>query len=172
MKGKGRKMADKDVTVHTPRPFERFISYVQERAEVDSAFAPADELVEKQADNILTVDNVDALFEAMELAGLDNFQNLENGAEITILNYRLVKSNREDLSGKLGAFAIVQAVNEDGEELALNTSILRIVSFLRMAEVLKLFPLSVKVVKQTTVAGYEVITLAKIKTKPVKSSVA
>jgi hypothetical protein len=152
------------------KPFDRFIQYVQERAEVDSAYAPADELVENQAEKILAANNVDELFEAMELAGLGNFQNLDNGTEITINDYRLVKSNRDDYSGRLKAFAIVNAVdNATGEELTLNTSIVRIVSFLRMAEVMGLLPIQARVVKSTTISGTEVITLAKIKSKPVKS---
>jgi hypothetical protein len=174
---KGRKMA-KDVDVKSgevtqPRPFERFIQYVQDRAEVDSAFNAGDDLVESQADKILTAENADALFEAMELTGLGNFQSLDNGTEVTINDFRLVKSARDDLSGKLKAFAIINVIdNSTGEELALNTSILRIVSFLRMAEVMQLLPVQVRIVKSVTANGNEVITLAKIKSKLVKTETA
>lgn len=165
-----KEVAVKDGQAGELRPFQRFIQYVQDRAELDEAFDPTDDLVEGQADRILNAENIDALFDAMELSELKGFRDLENGTELTILDYRLVKSNRDDLSGKLKAFAIVNVVDlSSGEEMTLNTSVLRIVSFLRKVEIFDLFPIDVRVVKDTTTRGNDVITLAKIKARSVKS---
>ena len=174
-----KEVAPKEGTVAQPKPFERFVQYALERAVVDESFNATDDLVENQVNRILDAENIDDLFDAMELAGLKGFRDLENGTVLTVTDYRYVKSNRADLAGKLwnpdrneGAFVIVDAVNEDGEEIALNTSVIRLVSFFRKVETWGLFPITVKVVKDTTASGNEIITLAKIRKPTVKAETA
>lgn len=175
-----KEVAPKDGTVTVRTPFDRFVQYALERAVVDESFNATDDLVEAQVNRILEADNLESLFEAMQLSGLQGFKDLDNGTELKVTDYRYVKSNRQDLAGALwnpdrneGAFVIVNAVDlATGDEIALNTSVIRLVSFFRMCETMGFFPVEVRVVKETTSNGYETITLAKIRKQAVKSETA
>lgn len=142
--------------------FEQFIRFAQQRAELDAGFETAEELAKDQVIKIADANSVDDLFGAMKTAGLIGLRDLDNGTELEIREYRLVKSSRDDLSGRMGVFAIISATDlSTGETLALDTSIERILGFLLKCDQLSAFPVQVRVEKKSTMSGNEMITFAR-----------
>lgn len=150
--------------IQPQRPYDKFVQYITERAVVESGDWSADELTADQVESILTAGSEDELFAAMKSAGLTGLRDLENGQEIVIQGYRLVRG-----SMGIGVYAVIDATDPvTGEEMALDTGIPRVIAFLRMAEQLDLFPVHVVVVKKTTSEGNTMISLA----RPPKRSVS
>jgi hypothetical protein len=146
-------------------PYEKFVNYSHQRAEVENTDWDAHEITESQITDIMSADSEDALFAAMQTAGLTGLRDLPNGTELELLSYRLVRGNLG-----MGVYAVIDAVNAaTAESIALDTGIERILAFLRMAEVMELFPLHVVVAKKTTGSGNELITLSRPVKRPVKS---
>jgi hypothetical protein len=147
-------------------PYDRFIQYALERAEVESEDWSAEDLTRDQVINITEATDEDALFKAMELAGLTGLQFLENGQQIIVHDYRFVRGNLG-----IGVYAVINATDvATGATLSLDTGIERVLAFLRMCEHLGLFPVTVNVVKKTTGTGNEMVTLTRPAKRPVKSS--
>lgn len=164
-----------DVATKTPgtvekTKFEKFIEFANARAELDASFATADELAVQQINKIVDAESLEDLYGAMKAQGLTGLRDLENGTELEIREYRLVRSANAELSGRTGVFAVVNAVNTDtGEDLALDTSIERILGFLLKCDQLEAYPVRVRVEKKTTMAGNTMITFVKPPVRAAKS---
>ena len=142
--------------------FDQFIAFAQERAELDASYNTSEELAREQVIKIVDAETVDDLFAAMKSQGLTGLRDLENGAELTIRGYRLVKSNNPELSGRTGVFAVIDAVDMvSGEDLALDTSIERAIAFLLKCEMIDAFPVHVRLDKKQTMGGNTLITFVK-----------
>lgn len=151
------------------RPYDEFLQFVQARVEESEDYQIADELATKQVEQIAVADSLDGLFSAMRVAGLTGLRDLDNGSEIEIRGYRLIRSTRDDISGRAGVYAILDAVDlYDDRELPIDTSIERVLVFLIKCEQLKKFPVKVKVLKKTTQSGNELITFAPLPKKAEK----
>lgn len=166
-------MAKNEVEIVSPRPFDKFVAYLQERATVEPADVEAnvDELVAKQVDNILTAESEDALWAAMELAGLLGFKDIESGTRIIIHGYKVVIGG---LAKRTGVYIVIDATDPDtGAQLALDTGVERIVAFCRMVETGSVglsFPVEVQVFKKKTQGDNELITLRRVARRPVQST--
>jgi hypothetical protein len=146
-------------------PYQKFINYSLQRADVENTDWDAHEITEAQIAGIMSADSEDALFAAMQTAGLTGLRDLANGTELELLGYRLVRGNLG-----MGVYAVIDAVSaETAESMALDTGVERVLAFLRMAEVMELFPLHVVVTKKTTGSGNELITLSRPAKRPVSS---
>jgi hypothetical protein len=146
-------------------PYQKFINYNLQRADVENTDWDGHEITEGQIADIMSAGDEDALFAAMNTAGLTGLRNLPNGTELELLSYRLVRGNLG-----IGVYAVIDAVNAaTAESMALDTGVERIIAFLRMAEVMELFPLHVVVTKKTTGSGNELITLSRPAKRPVPS---
>jgi hypothetical protein len=147
-------------------PYQKFINYSLQRADVENTDWDAHEITESQITDIMSAADEDALFAAMETAGLTGLRDLPNATELEVHGYRLVRGNLG-----IGVYAVIDAVNmtTGGENVALDTGIERVIAFLRMAEVMELFPLHVVVTKKTTGSGNELITLSRPAKRPVSS---
>jgi hypothetical protein len=153
-------------SVSEVRPYDRFITYLTQRAELETA--DFSDVAAQQVENILTAETADALFDAMALAGLQGLRDVAEGTAITIHNFRFI-------SGALGigVYAVIDATDTNtGEGLALNTGVERVLAFLRMAETMDLFPVDVIVHHKTTGSGNELTTLGRPARKPVKGKTA
>jgi hypothetical protein len=149
-------------------PYDRFVQYALERADVESGDWNAEELTRDQVIEITEAADEDALFKAMELAGLTGLQYLANGQEILVHDYRFVRGNLG-----IGVYAVINATDvSTGMSLSLDTGIERVLAFLRMCEHLGLFPIHVVVNKKTTGTGNEMITLSRPAKRPVKTTTA
>lgn len=161
------KMADvektKEGTIVQQRPFEKFLAYMADRAVEESEeylSHLSEDLSADQMDAILQAGTEEELLAAMKFAGLTGLRDLEMGTELEIYGFKFVKSNRPDISKRLGGYAVIDAIDmATGNALMLDTSIERIVACLRMFEHQGLFPKVVKVVKKSTGSGNEMITI-------------
>jgi hypothetical protein len=139
------------------RPFQKMLTYMRERAEIDSQDWSAEELEAQQVDTIMSATTEDELFAAMKTAGLTGLRDLESGQVIRIHGFRLL---RGELG--IGVYAVLDADDPDtGESFALDTGVTRILAFLRMCEVMEKFPVEVQIVKKSTQSGNELISLKK-----------
>lgn len=147
--------------------FEKFVKFIQDRAEIDSSFSSADELAEKQVIKLLAAENMDSLFEGMRLEGLTGLRELENGTELQINAYRLVRSSRPDMQGRTSVYAIIDAVDlATGEALALDTGIERVITFLVKCEMIGALPVSVCITKVTAQnSGNVMITFSPVRAR-------
>lgn len=146
-------------------PYQKFVNYALQRADIQQGDWDVHEITEGQIAGIMEATDEDTLFAAMETAGLIGLRDLDNGTELEISGYRLVRGNLG-----IGVYAVIDAVNTaTAETLALDTGIERVIAFLRMAEVMDLYPVKVVVVKKTTGSGNELITLSRPVKRPVKS---
>jgi hypothetical protein len=141
-KGDAFFMAGKEVSKSDRREvqqheFEKFVKFVQDRAEIDLQYNPSTDLMQVQVNRIMQAESLDDLFSEMHLNGLTGLKDVPNGTIITITDYRLVKSTRADVSTALGTYAIINGVNPDGEEVVYDTSVERLVSFLLRADYLR-----------------------------------
>lgn len=155
--------------VQPVRAYDRFAEYMRQRAEVEQTNfqATAEELTQEQVEKIMTADSEDALFAAMNFGGLTGLKDVENGTIIRINGYRVIQGTL----GSLGVYAILDATDPaDGTPLALDTGVERILGFLRMAEVLELYPVTVQVLKKDTASGNTMVTFKKIKRPAVPST--
>lgn len=142
--------------------FDKFVAFAQQRAELDATYNTSEELARDQVGKIVDAETIDDLFGAMKSQGLTGLRDLENGAELMIRGYRLVKSNNPELSGQTGVFAVIDAVDMvSGEDLALDTSIERIIGFLLRCDQMDAFPVAVRLDKKTTMGGNTLITFGK-----------
>jgi len=157
-------MASKTSTaVATDRPYEAFLAFVQSKIAEGTDYSVTDELATEQVSKIAVSENLDDLFGAMKMQGLIGLRDLDNGTELEIRGYRIVKSTRDDMAGRVGVFAIMDAIDLfDNSPKALDTSIERVLAFLIKCEQLDKFPVQVKVLKKTTQSGNEVITFGPI----------
>jgi hypothetical protein len=146
-------------------PYQKFVNYSLQRAEVEDHDWDAQEITEDQIADIMAATDEDTLFAAMKTAGLTALQNFASGTELEFQGYRLVRGNLG-----IGAYAIIDAVNvTTSERVSIDTGIERVMSFLRMAEVMEIFPVKVIVVKKTTQSGNELVTLDRPVRRPVSS---
>lgn len=158
-------MTSKQVSAKHDRPYTQFVTYIQQRAEVQGDF-DADELTAEAADRILTAETEEDLFAAMKVAGLTGLQYLDNGTVIRIEGFKFLKGNLG-----VGAYAAIDAVDvSTGERLALDTGIPRVLAFLRQAENMGLLPVTVQVQKKATGSGNELVTLGKAPVHTVRSA--
>jgi hypothetical protein len=161
-------MASKEVASQEPRPFEKLVAYLRERAVVDQTEFDPEEINAEQVDKIMSASSEDDLWDAMKMAGLTGLKDLEDGQALRIHGYRLLQG---DLG--IGVYAVLDADDPDtGEAFALDTGVTRILAFLRMCEVMEKFPIEVVVKKKTTASGNELITLRKRGKRAVPGSVA
>jgi hypothetical protein len=164
-------MASKDSVVPAstsePRPFERLVNYLRERAVVDQTEFDPEEINADQVDKIMSATSEDELFEAMKMAGLTGLKDVENGQILRIHGYRLLQGDMG-----IGVYAVLDADDPNtGEAFALDTGVTRILAFLRMCEVMEKFPITVTVAKKSTASGNELITLKQHRTRAAKGTV-
>jgi hypothetical protein len=144
-------------------PYQKFVNYSLQRAEVEDW--DGQQITEEQVADIMAATDEDALFAAMKTAGMTALQNFPSGTELEFHGYRLGRGNLG-----IGAYAIIDAVNvATSERVSVDTGIERVMSFLRMAEVMGMFPVKVIVVKKTTQSGNELVTLDRPVKRPVSS---
>ena len=149
------------------RPYERFVSYVKDRASVEGSIVGQD-LVNDQLDRILTAANLDELDAAMEMAGLTGLNNIPAGTELQINGYHLVTGNRAEFGNTLGVFAVIDAQRlSDGTEMVLDTGVERIIAFLRACEANGWLPVQ-RVVHKIPTGNGELITLKRIPKRAVQ----
>jgi len=159
----GTEIAQPARSPHAVSVYEQFTDYAKSRAAIEGPMV-AEELNTAQMEAILTASTEEELEKAMEMAGLIGLRDLEDGQEIRINGYHYVTSSRSDIAGKLGVF-IVMDVNllNNGERVAVNTGIDRVIGFLRMVESGQIpgldFPVDRIVRKVGTGSGNELITL-------------
>jgi hypothetical protein len=159
-------------TITTKTTYEKFAEYCQDRADLDGQFV-IDELQEKQMAAILAARSEEELDEAMKAAGLTALKDLEDGTEIQINSYHLMRGTRDEFKTRLGVFAVLDAqLLSDGTRIALDTSIDRIIGFLRAVESGQIngvdFPLARRVKKTPTGRG-DMITLLPIPKRAVQA---
>lgn len=146
-------------------PYQKFINYALQRADVENGDWDTHEITEAQIGDIMAAGDEEALFAAMQPAGLTGLRDLDNGTELEVHGYRLVRGNLG-----IGVYAVIDAVNTaTAESMALDTGVERVIAFLRMAEHLELYPIKVIVTKKTTGSGNELITLSRPAKRPVSS---
>lgn len=150
-------------------PFQKFVKFVQERAELDASFATADELVSDQVARISAAESADDLFGAMKIEGLTGLKDLENGTDIQIHGYRLLKSANAEMSGRTAVYTVMDATDlTTGEKLALDSGIERVLIFLIKCERLEMFPVDVRIIKKQTQTGNTLVTFGKVPARTVK----
>lgn len=143
------------------RPYNQFLEYVQGRVQESDDYQVADELATEQVERIATAESLDEIFDAMRLQGLTGLRDLENGTEFEIRGFRLIRSTRDDISGRAGVYAIIDTIDLfDGKEMPVDTSIERVLVFLIKCEQLNMFPVQVRLLKKTTQSGNDMITFA------------
>lgn len=153
--------------VATDRPYESFLTFVNSKISEGTDYNVTDELATEQVEKIAVSTDLDDLFGAMRLQGLIGLKDVDNGSEFEIRGYRIVRSTRDDMSGRVGVYAIMDAIDLfDGRAVALDSSIERVLAFLIKCEQLDKFPVQVKIVKKTTGSGNEVITLGPVVKRP------
>jgi hypothetical protein len=139
--------------------FEKFSMYLQQRAEVEMEIV-RQQLETDQLNAILSAETDEELDRAMELAGLTGLRDLPDGTEIQINSFHVAPGNRQEFASALGVFAVIEAqFVENGVRVNLDTSIVRVLGFLRMCEVRGRLPIQVRIAKTGTGGGNEMITL-------------
>jgi hypothetical protein len=141
------------------RPAEKFARYVQQRAELEAPIV-AEQLAFDQMESILAATTPEEIDKAMQIMGVVGLRTFDNGAEIEILGYHLAPGSREEFKNRLGVFAVMHVrVLATGETAFVDTGIERVIAYLRACELMERFPLPVRVMKQQTGRGNDMITL-------------
>ena len=149
----------RDAGTVTVRPHEKLAEYLQSRAEVEAQLV-REELGKDQMDAIMNASTPEELDAAMKFAGLVALKDIEGGTELRILGYHVAPGTREDIKNNLGVFAVIESVLLDtGQTVNIDTGVERIIAYLRASEVMERFPLDVRVIKQQTGGGNDMITL-------------
>lgn len=162
-------LSEKQGTVISPRPFEKFAEYARNRAQVEAQIV-AEELGANQLDKVLTATTPEELEAAMEMANLVALKDLENDTEIQINEFHLSPGNRSEFANRLGVFAVIDAtLLETGQPVTLDTGVERIIAYLRMCESNGWFPRQCRVSKTPTGNG-ELITLLPIRKRVVNGN--
>lgn len=159
-------------TVTTKTPYEKFSEYCKDRADLDGQYV-IDDLRQGQINNIFAATTPEELDKAMEAAGLTGLRDLDDGTEIQINGYHLMRGNRDEFANGLGVFAVMDAqLLSDGTPIALDTGIDRIIGYLRMIESGQIpgldFPVQRRV-KKTMAGKGEMITLLPVPKRVVSS---
>lgn len=150
------------------RPYARLAEYLQSRAAVEASIV-AEELTHDQMDAIMTATTPEELDAAMKVVGLTGLRDLENGTEFEIHSWHVSPNNKAEFSNKLGVWAVMNVTYlESGTTGALNTTVDRVIAYLRACEVMERFPLKVRVEKQTTGSGTDMITLLPVRERVTK----
>lgn len=166
-------MASKDVEPRPQaalRPYQRFIEYVQERAQREQGVS-LEKLTQDQMDKILGSAEVEDIWANLKFAGMIALKNLEQGTELRINGFHLMPGTREDYQNSLKVWAVLDAQRiSDGIEMVLDTGIERIIAALRAFEAMGKFPVEAVVHKQQTGSGNDMVTLQPLPKRPVQGS--
>lgn len=150
------------------RPYDRFVEYVQQRAQMESSGDElSEELTAEAVEAITSATTEDELWNAMKLAGLTGLRDLDNGQIFIINSFRFAPGNLG-----IKAYAVIEATDaETGTKMMLDTGVPRILGFLRMCEQLGLFPVTVSLYKKVLESGNTLLTLSRVPGRvPVKST--
>jgi hypothetical protein len=148
---------------------ERFREYIQGRAEIESQIV-AQELATTQMGALLTATTPEELDEAMKILGVQGLREFESGTELRIIGFHVAPGTREEFRNSLGVFAVIEAeVMETGQTVFIDTGIERVITYLRACEAMDRFPLEIRVVKQTTGRGNDMITLQPVPKRVIKA---
>jgi hypothetical protein len=151
-----------------PRPVERFAEYAVNRAALDAGLV-REELGSAQMDAILSAQTEEELDAAMAMAGLIGLRDMQDGTEIQINGFHYAPGTRSDFANRFGIFAVMDCVLiETGANVAIDTGIERIITWLRAMEAMGKFPVQRRVVKITTGSGNDMITLLPLKKRAVQ----
>jgi hypothetical protein len=151
-----------------PRPLDKFAEYVVNRAALEANLV-REELGSAQMDAILNAQTEEELDAAMEMAGLIGLRDLEDGTEIQVNGFHYSPGTRSDFANRFGVFAVMDCVLiESGANVAIDTGIERIITWLRAKEAMGKLPTQCRVVKITTGSGNDMITLLPLKRRVVQ----
>jgi hypothetical protein len=151
-----------------PRPIEKFTEYVVNRAALEANLV-REELGSAQMDAILNAQTEEELDAAMEMAGLIGLRDLDDGTEIQVNGFHYSPGTRSDFANRFGVFAVMDCVLiESGANVAIDTGIERIITWLRAKEAMGKLPTQCRVVKITTGSGNDMITLLPLKKRVVQ----
>lgn len=123
---------DSSSEVEIVRPHERLVSSIQGRARLESQLGQsAAEVMANVTDKIAEATNEDALFAAAN----DGPGKIENyvGNVLRIRSFHYAISDAK-YKGGVGAYVIIDAITEEGEEVTLSTGATNIVTMLARAE--------------------------------------
>lgn len=172
----GFRMTSAQVSQKDRPELAQFTRYLNDRAELDREFSGADELSANQMETILRANSEDALWTAMENAGVPALRDLDDGTEIQINGFRILAGNNQEFSNRFGVYVIIEAQSlESGQEMQLNTGVERVIGFLRMVESEQAgikFPVEVRVKKTTTGSGNTLVTFARVPKRAVRVKTA
>lgn len=171
---KGNDMSSDEIDVKpeqaiAPRPADRFAEYAQNRAALDADFVRL-ELGSNQMDAILTATTEEELNKAMEMAGLVGLRDIPDGTELEIRSFHYAPGTRSDYANRWGIFAVMDCVYmHTGVNVAIDTGVERIITWLRAMESLDAFPAQRRVVKTETGGGNFMITLLPLNPRVVET---
>jgi hypothetical protein len=159
-------------TVVSKTVYDKFAEYCKDRADLDGQYV-IEELQENQMAAILSATTEAELDKAMEAAGLTALKDLDDGTEIQINGYHYMHGTREEFRTRLGVFVVMDAqLLSDGTQIALDTSVERVIGFLRAVESGQIegldFPVQRRVKKTPTGKG-DMITLHPIPKRAVQA---
>jgi hypothetical protein len=161
-------IAVKPDQVIAPRPIEKFAEYVTNRAALEANLV-REELGSAQMDAILNATTEEELDAAMGMAGLVGLRDLPDGTEIQINGFHYAPGTRSDFANRFGVFAVMECVLiETGANVAIDTGVERIITWLRAMEAMDKFPTQRRIVKITTGSGNDMITLLPLKKRAVQ----
>jgi hypothetical protein len=151
-----------------PRPVDKFAEYAVNRAALEANLV-REELGSAQMDAILNATTEEELDAAMAMAGLVGLRDLEDGTEIQINGFHYAPGTRTDFANRFGIFAVMECtLLETSANVAIDTGVERIITWLRAMEAMGKFPVQRRVVKITTGSGNDMITLLPLKKRAVQ----
>jgi hypothetical protein len=164
-------VATKDAGTVALRPYERFVQYMQERAEIQNNDERSFNVSAQLMDKILSAETMEDIWEADEggmVAGRDLID-----VEQVVRGYVVMKTTRDDFDNPLGVYVVVDAVRlEDGTEFVWNTGAAGIVAKLRAFEAMDGFPLECVIRGIRTSSGYDVLKLRPVPKRSVPGTTA
>ena len=165
-------ITNRDARGQIMRPaMARFAAYLENRASIEAPLV-AEELSADQMERILSAQTEDELDEAMKMLGLIGLRNFHDGDEFQINSWHVAFGANEDFKNRFGVFAVIQCQDLDnGAEFSVDTGVERVIGFLRMCETFGRFALPVRVVKQRTQRGNDMITLLPARNRTVVEKV-
>jgi hypothetical protein len=121
------------------RPYEKFVNYLQRRAEADSQDNGFN-VSANMMDSILNAETLEDVWDADEgglLAGKDLCDVFQE-----VRGFKVLKSNRDDIEGGFGVYIVVDAVNlQTGEEFMWETGAPGLIAKLRKFESMDALPI-------------------------------
>src|SRR5262249_16118500 len=131
----------------------------------------AKELTASQLDAILTATTPEELDAAMEMAELVGLREFDDGTELQIHGFHVAPGNRTEYRNNLGVSPVLECQSiETGANVNIGKGVERVIGYLGMCEVMRRFPVQVRVSKVNTGGGNEMITLLPLRGRAVQGT--